>query len=58
MAKAVLLDVSGNLGSRYQALQRLVQKTCVDICNQHGWVIPFTQITLHQAEKKQEKLED
>jgi hypothetical protein len=33
----------------YQRLQRLVQKTCVETCNDNGWVIPFTQVTLHMA---------
>ena len=31
-------------------LERLVQKVCVDVCNEQGWVIPFTQITVHQAD--------
>jgi len=46
----ILVDVSGKLESRYQMLQRLVQKHCVDTCNEQGWVIPFTQITLHHAD--------
>ena len=24
---------------------------CVDACNEYGWVIPFTQITIHGANK-------
>jgi hypothetical protein len=24
-----------------------VQQACVDTCNQEGWIIPFTQITVH-----------
>ncbi len=43
------VDVDGSCASRYQALQRLVQKACVETCNEKGWVIPFTQITVHQA---------
>lgn len=31
---------------------RLLQRLAVDSCNRHGWVIPFTQITLHQATAK------
>ncbi|MDX1679178.1 MAG: hypothetical protein R3242_00480 [Akkermansiaceae bacterium] len=48
----ILVDVSGELASRYQATNRLIQKVCVDACNENGWVIPFTQITLHQASDK------
>lgn len=46
---AVLADFSGEVGSRYNVLERLIHKTCVDVCNARGWVIPFTQITVHQA---------
>lgn len=42
-------DFDGSLGSRYQALQRRIQHLCVETCNAEGWVIPFTQITVHQA---------
>ncbi len=31
----------------YFRAQRLVQQACVDTCNREGWVIPFTQITVH-----------
>lgn len=46
----VIVDVDGSHGSRYRALKRLIQSVCVDTCNAQGWVIPFTQITVHQAE--------
>ncbi len=46
----ILVDVTGNLAHRYEHLSRAVQKVCVDACNDNGWVIPFTQITVHQAE--------
>jgi hypothetical protein len=42
-------DFDGALASRYQSLQRRIQHLCVDTCNKHGWVIPFTQITMHHA---------
>ncbi len=45
----VIIDLSGDVAARYDALQRLTQRTLVDACNEHGWVIPFTQITMHQA---------
>ncbi len=45
----VLADFTGEAASRYNAIQRLLQKLCVDVCNEHDWVIPFTQVTVHQA---------
>ena len=48
----VLADFDGSLGSRYQALRRQILTICLETCKREGWVIPFTQITLHQAEKE------
>jgi hypothetical protein len=50
---AMLADFTGELASRCNVLERLIQKTCVEVCNEQGWVIPFTQITVHQANKPQ-----
>ncbi len=47
---AVLADFDGSVAHRHNALQRQIQSICVDVCNGNGWVIPFTQITVHQAE--------
>lgn len=46
----VLADFDGSMAHRYNALQRKIQAVCVDVCNGNGWVIPFTQVTVHQAE--------
>jgi len=46
----VYASMDGNSAASYFAIGRLIQQTCVDICNQEGWVIPFTQVTIHQAE--------
>lgn len=46
---AVLADFSGEVASRLNVLTRLITRTCVDTCNAEGWVIPFTQLTVHQA---------
>lgn len=46
---AVIADVAGSVASKYRLLQRALQRLCVEACNTHGWTIPFTQITLHQA---------
>ncbi|WP_396257573.1 hypothetical protein [Haloferula sp. A504] len=46
---AILADFTGEVAHRFKAIGRLLQKVCVDVCNEHGWVIPFTQVTVHQA---------
>ena len=46
---AILADFDGSLAFRYNALERKIRAICVDVCNENGWVIPFTQITVHQA---------
>ncbi len=46
---AILADFSGEMAQDYPKLQRLLQRIAVDACNEHGWEIPFTQITLHNA---------
>jgi small-conductance mechanosensitive channel len=43
----VLFD--GRAGKAYFRAQRMIQQACVDACNQEGWVIPFTQITVHSG---------
>lgn len=46
----VLADFSGEAAPKYHILNRAIQRICVDTCNTHGWVIPFTQLTLHVAD--------
>lgn len=45
----VYVTLDGRSAASYFAIERLIQQTCVDVCNHEGWVIPFTQVTLHQA---------
>lgn len=40
----------GRSAESYFKIGRLIQQACVDTCNQEGWVIPFTQVTLHAAD--------
>ena len=47
---AILADFSGEVSAKNAKLQRTIQRLCVDVCNEHGWGIPFTQITLHNAD--------
>jgi hypothetical protein len=45
----VIADFDGALGDIYNRLRRSIQRWCVEACSEHGWEIPFTQLTLHQA---------
>lgn len=45
----ILADFDGSLAHRHKALRRKIQTVCVNVCNEQGWGIPFTQITVHQA---------
>lgn len=46
---AVLADFSGDAAPRYSEISRALQALLVDVCNEEGWSIPFTQLTLHTA---------
>lgn len=52
----IYLVLDGHTANAYYRAQRLVQQACVDTCNREGWIIPFTQVTVHSAndEKKPE----
>ena len=45
----VLADFSGEVAPKYSQLHRAIQRICVNVCNKQSWIIPFTQITVHQA---------
>ena len=45
----VIADLAGDVAAKKESLGRMIQRELVDACNEHGWVIPFTQITVHQA---------
>lgn len=47
---AILADFSGEVASDYPKLERLLHRIAVDACNEHGWEIPFTQVTVHTAQ--------
>jgi len=46
----ILADFASEVAPRYHVLSRLIQKLAVEACNEHGWEIPFAQLTIHQAE--------
>ena len=45
----IFVNMKGNAASSYLKLGRMVQQTCVDVCNKEDWGIPFTQMTIHQG---------
>lgn len=45
----VMADFCGDVAPRYRFLRRSIQALAVECCNRHGWIIPFNQITVHQA---------
>ena len=47
----VIADFDGAQASNYMRLRRALQRWCVEACTENNWEIPFTQVTLHQAEK-------
>lgn len=46
----VIADFDGSVADIYNRLRRRLQAWCVAACTEYGWEIPFTQLTLHQAD--------
>ncbi len=45
----IYMILNGRAAKAYFRAQRMVQQACVDVCNREGWIIPFTQITVHSG---------
>ncbi|ABK45567.1 hypothetical protein Mmc1_3076 [Magnetococcus marinus MC-1] len=45
----IIVQFDGDVATEYYAAQRAIQRLAVESCNRHGWEIPFTQVTVHQA---------
>ncbi len=43
------LDLGGEAAPELPEIRRAVPRLLVEACNEHGWVIPFQQITVHSA---------
>jgi len=43
----IYASFSGEAADSYYPIQRTLQSLAVDACNTYGWVIPFTQMTVH-----------
>lgn len=46
----ILINMKGSGTGDYFAVSRWVQKTMVEICNEHDWGIPFAQMVVHKGE--------
>jgi predicted nucleic acid-binding Zn-ribbon protein len=46
----VRVDFDGQTAFDYAIQKRELARVCVDVCNEQGWTIPFTQLTLHVAD--------
>ncbi|NNL06473.1 MAG: mechanosensitive ion channel [Gammaproteobacteria bacterium] len=46
----IYMILKGRAAKAFFKAQRLIQQACVETCNREGWVIPFTQITVHSAQ--------
>jgi predicted nuclease with TOPRIM domain len=45
----LIADFDGKVDQKYNHLRRTMMRIGIDACNQHGWIIPFTQLTVHQG---------
>ncbi len=45
----VWASFDGAAAESYYRIRRLIQRLAVDACNANGWVIPFSQMTVHLA---------
>jgi len=43
------IDLTGDAASEFDKIEFAAQRILVDACNEHGWTIPFPQLTIHQA---------
>jgi len=46
----IFVNMNGQAAGSYWAVGRIIQQACVRVCNEHGWVIPFNQLTVHQGD--------
>jgi hypothetical protein len=46
----LIAKFSGGAAEQYLDLRRQLQQIAVDSCNRHGWLIPFPQLVVHQAD--------
>jgi hypothetical protein len=48
---AVYAQCRGAAAGDYGRIRRAISRALVDLCNEHGWTIPFPQVTVHHAKE-------
>ncbi len=48
----IIADFHGIAARHHNIIARALQAAAVEVCNRHNWVIPFNQLTIHQAESE------
>lgn len=46
----VYVSMGGEAAGSYYTIERIIQRACVEVCNERGWVIPFNQLTVHAGD--------
>lgn len=46
----VYVSMGGEAAGSYYTIGRIIQRACVEVCNERGWVIPFNQLTVHAGD--------
>lgn len=49
---AIAIDLAGEAAPRARDVRLALSALFVEACNENAWVIPFNQLTLHQAERR------
>jgi hypothetical protein len=55
---AILVDVGGKAGRHYDRISRLIPRIAVEVSHEHGWVIPYPQVTLHTGDPADDAEDD
>ena len=45
----IYMILDGRTANAFYRVQRMFQQACVRVCNEQGWGISFTQVTIHNA---------
>lgn len=46
----IAVTMKSRAAANYVKIERLIQQTCVAVCNRENWEIPFTQVTVHAGD--------
>ncbi|OGV46152.1 MAG: hypothetical protein A2X46_12620 [Lentisphaerae bacterium GWF2_57_35] len=52
---AVAVDVTGAAAPQYKRIEWAIARILVETCTEQGWTIPFPQLTVHPAQKNDQR---